>query len=218
MNSIIVATKNKHKFSEIQAFLKNHQSDGHQQTSSNQGLLVSVTLKSLLDYPELPEIDENCLSFVGNALKKAKVISEIVKAPVLADDSGLSVHALDGRPGVFSARYAGKDATDDQNNEKLLKELNDIPKDKRQATFICAMVLYFPDGSFFTSEGELAGEIIDKYRGKHGFGYDPIFFMPDRKVTLAEVPEAEKIKFSHRTQALQNLLKITNHFGQLASR
>jgi XTP/dITP diphosphohydrolase len=169
-------------------------------------------LTSLLDYSDLPEIDEDCLSFVGNALKKAKVISQVTGLPVLADDSGLSVKALDGRPGVFSARYAGKGATDDQNNQKLLQELKAIPSDQREAKFICSIVLYLPNGTFYTSEGELPGSMIDEYRGEHGFGYDPMFYMPDRKCTLAQVPEAEKIKFSHRTKALENLLKITNHF------
>lgn len=197
MKSIILATRNKHKFSEINAFL-NHNG--------------KIEMTSLLDHPKLPDIEEDCLSFVGNSLKKAKVISNATGLPVLADDSGLCVKALDGRPGVFSARYAGKDATDDQNNQKLLQELKSIPLNQREAKFICSIVLYLPDGTFYTSEGELPGSMIDEYRGDHGFGYDPIFYMPDRKCTLAQVPEAEKIKFSHRTKALENLLKITNHF------
>lgn len=196
MKQIIVATRNAHKFSEIKSFLKSHG--------------VAVELSSLLDHPKLPDIDENCLSFVGNALKKAKTITQVTNSIVLADDSGLSVLALQGKPGVFSARYAGPKATDDDNNQKLLGELKSIPSDKREAKFISSMVLYFPDGTFYTSLGELPGSMVDSYRGKHGFGYDPIFFMPERNCTLAEVPEEEKIKFSHRTKALENLLKITN--------
>ncbi len=193
MKSIIVATRNKHKFSEINAFL-------------NRDSKIKMT--SLLDHPKLPDIEEDCLSFVGNSLKKAKVISAATGLPVLADDSGLVVAALDGRPGVFSARYAGVGSTDDQNNQKLLNELKSIPLNNREAKFVCAIVLYLPDGTFYTAEGELPGSMIDEYKGKHGFGYDPIFYMPTRKCTLAEVPEEEKIKFSHRTKALENLLKI----------
>jgi len=202
MKSIVVATRNAHKFSEINAYL-NH--DG------------KIQMTSLLDHPKLPEIDEDCLSFVGNALKKAKVISAATNLPVLADDSGLVVHALDGRPGVFSARYAGKGSTDDQNNQKLMQELKSIPMNQREAKFVCSIVLYLPNGTFFTSEGELKGMMVDEYKGSHGFGYDPIFYMPDRKCTLAEVPESEKITFSHRTHALKNLLKITNDFKILTS-
>jgi XTP/dITP diphosphohydrolase len=216
MKSIIVATKNKHKFSEIQAFF-----GGSPDLTSNVSFysLLNLPAEALTKTgPKLPEIDEDCLSFVGNALKKAKVISEATGLPVLADDSGLSVQALDGRPGVFSARYAGKGAADDQNNQKLLQELKSIPLNQREAKFICAIVLYLPDGTFYTAEGELTGSMVDEYQGKHGFGYDPIFYMPDRKCTLAQVPEEEKILFSHRTKALENLLKITNHFKQLAYR
>lgn len=215
VGSLIIATGNKHKFSEITAYLKG---DGHSQNLSNQGSRVSVTFSSLLDHPNLPKIDEDCLSFIGNALKKAKTISLATNQPVLADDSGLSVFALDGRPGVFSARYAGVGATDDQNNQKLLEELKNIPKDQKQAKFVCAMVLYFPDGTFYTAEGELPGSMVEAYKGKHGFGYDPIFLLKDKNCTLAEVPEEEKIKFSHRTHALENLLKITNNFKALTSR
>ena len=198
MKSVIVATRNKHKLSEIRAHFKN--------------LGSNVQFSSLIEQTQLPDIEEDCLSFIGNALKKAKVISEATKLPVLADDSGISVDALEGRPGVFSARYAGVGSTDDQNNQKLLQELKRIPKDQQQAKFVCAMVLYLPDGTFFTATGELHGMMIDQYQGTHGFGYDPIFYMPDRLCTLAEVPESEKITFSHRTRALENLSKITNYF------
>ncbi len=197
MKSIILATRNKHKFSEIDAFLKNHN--------------LEIALTSLLDHPNLPEIEEDCLSFAGNSLKKAKTISLVTNSPVLADDSGLMVDALDGRPGVFSARYAGVGATDDQNNQKLHQELVMVSKANRAARFVCSMVLYLPNGTFFTSQGELKGTMVDDFRGEHGFGYDPMFYMPHRKCTLAEVPEDEKIQFSHRTRALESLLKITNN-------
>ncbi|MCC7460807.1 MAG: RdgB/HAM1 family non-canonical purine NTP pyrophosphatase [Proteobacteria bacterium] len=188
MSSILVATKNKHKFSEICAHFQKQN--------------PKLQFTSLLDHPNLPDIEEDCLSFIGNALKKAKTISMATNLPVLADDSGISVHALNGEPGVFSARYAGPGATDDDNNQKLLKELKSIPMDQRSAKFVCAMVLYLPDGSFYTATGELHGTMVDERKGIHGFGYDPIFYMPERKCTLAEVPEDQKIKFSHRTHAL----------------
>lgn len=198
MKKIILATRNKHKFSEINAFLQENK--------------FQVELTSLLDHPNLPEIDEDCLSFIGNALKKAKIISKATQLPVLADDSGLSVDILNGRPGVFSARYAGVGATDDQNNQKLLQELKSIPLSQQSAKFVCAMVLYLPDGRFYTTTGELPGTMVQQYKGKHGFGYDPIFYMPEKKCTLAEIPENEKIQFSHRTKALQGLLKIKDLF------
>lgn len=196
MKQLIIATRNQHKFREIQSFLQ------------DQGNRIECV--SLLDYPKIPDVDENCLSFVGNALKKAKTISNLTKQPVLADDSGLVVPALSGQPGVFSARYAGQGSTDDQNNQKLLKELKNIPTSERNAYFACALVMYSPSGIFHTSQGQLHGMMIDDPRGKNGFGYDPIFYMPDRKCTLAEVPHEEKIKFSHRTRALEQLLKITD--------
>ncbi len=219
---MIVATRNKHKFSEIFAFLEGHSSLVPIQTftrsifKSSDGEHPQIT--SLLDHPNLPDIEEDCLSFIGNALKKAKVISMATDQPVLADDSGLMVDALDGRPGIFSARYAGLGSTDEQNNQKLLQELKALPANKRNARFVCAVVLYLPDGTFYSTTGELSGLMVDAYQGNHGFGYDPIFYMPDRKCTLAQVPETEKIKFSHRTRALENLLKITNHFKVLTSR
>lgn len=199
MKSIIVATRNKHKASEIQSFFR------------QKNILLDV--HSLVDVPSLPEIDEDCLSFEGNALKKAKTIALITKQPVLADDSGLVVPALDGRPGVFSARYAGPKATDDENNQKILEEIGDFPDADLAAKFVCSMVLFLPNGNFYTSIGELFGQLIHEYRGTYGFGYDPLFYLKDRNCTLAEVPESEKIQFSHRTKALENLIKIADFQG-----
>lgn len=196
MKQLLIATKNRHKFEEIKAFLQKKLDWKQTQFSS------------LLDHSDLPDIEEDCLSFPGNSLKKAKTISKITKQPVLADDSGLCVDALDGRPGVFSARYAGAGATDEKNNQKLLQELKSIPKNNRKAHYVCSIVLYFPDGKFYTALGELHGEMVDEYRGKNGFGYDPIFFMPDQGKTLAEITQEEKIQFSHRTKALEKLLNF----------
>lgn len=194
MKSIIVATRNKHKASEIQAFFRRKNK--------------SLEVQSLLDISDHPEIEEDCLSFEGNALKKAKVIAMMTKQIVLADDSGLVVPALHDQPGVFSARYAGPKASDDDNNHKLLQEIRDFTGTQLDAKFVCSMVLFLPNGKFYTTVGELLGQLIHEYRGTHGFGYDPLFYMHERGCTLAEVPESEKIQFSHRTKALESLIKI----------
>lgn len=196
MKSLIVASRNQHKVSEIDLFFRQQN--------------IHLTISSLLDYPNLPEIEEDCLSFEGNALKKAKTISTLIQKPVLADDSGLVVDILNGRPGVFSARYAGPNATDDQNNQKVMGEIQGLPEDQLKATFVCSMLLFLPDGTFYTTLGKLHGHLIHEFKGSHGFGYDPMFYLPDRKCTLAEVPEAEKTRFSHRTKALEQLVKIAD--------
>lgn len=204
MKSILVATGNLHKASEIKAFFDAHD--------------LSIAVTTLKDHSNLPHIEENCLTFAGNALKKARTIAPITNSIVLADDSGLCVEGLENRPGVFSARYAGAGFTDAQNNQKLLEEIKANSIANLRAKFVCAMVLYFPDGHFYTSEGELQGEITTNAKGSHGFGYDPLFYLPNLKCTLAQVPEVKKVQFSHRTLALKNLLKITSNFKQLAAR
>ncbi len=172
---------------------------------------AGLEILSLAAYPGAPEVVEDGRSFFENAFKKAKAIAEFTGETVLADDSGLEVDALDGRPGVYSSRYAGPEANDEENIEKLLLELRDVPPEKRGAKFRCTLVMYRPDGSYDTFEGTLRGVITTEPRGKQGFGYDPVFFVPEIDKTVAEMPLELKNSISHRgaaLRALKNHLKI----------
>jgi XTP/dITP diphosphohydrolase len=166
---------------------------------------MGIELVSLKDYTGLPEIVEDGKSFLENALKKAKIISAFTGETVLADDSGLQVEALGGEPGIYSARYAGEKATDDDNINLLLAKLKNISQEKRTAFFCCALVLYSPDGSYDSFESRWEGQIIDERRGDNGFGYDPVFFATELKKTAAELPAEIKNKVSHRGQAFAQL-------------
>lgn len=195
MMKIVFATKNEGKVKEIKEMF-----DG-----------MNIDLISLNHYNQVPEIKEDGKSFFENALKKAKIVSEFTGETVLADDSGLQVDILNGEPGIYSARYAGDNATDEENNHKLLAKLKDVPSPKRSASFFCSLVLYKKDGIFDYFEGRWDGQIIDEGRGENGFGYDPIFFVPELKATAAELPAAIKNKVSHRGKAfaeLKNVLEI----------
>ena len=168
---------------------------------------MGIELVSLKDYADVPEIVEDGKSFLENALKKAKIVSEFTGETVLADDSGLQVDVLGGEPGIYSSRYVGEKATDEENNFALLAKLKNIPQEKRTAFFCCVLVLYRKDGSYDYFEGKWNGQIIDERRGNNGFGYDPIFFVPDMKKTAAELPAEIKNKISHRGQAFAQLKK-----------
>ena len=189
---IVFATKNEGKIKEIKEMLKG----------------MNIELISLNHYNHVPEISEDGKSFLENAFKKAKIVSELIGETVLADDSGLQVDMLNGEPGIYSARYAGDKATDAENNNKLLAKLKDVPPQKRSASFFCSLVLYKKDGSYDSFEGRWDGQIIDERRGSNGFGYDPIFFVPELKLTAAQLPPAIKNKVSHRGQAFAKLKKV----------
>ncbi len=166
---------------------------------------IDFTLFSLSDYPDIPEIVEDGKTFPENALKKARVVSAYTGEIVIADDSGIEIDFLGGKPGVFSARYSGPDATDKGNIEKLLMELKDVPLNERGATFRCVLVLYMPDGSFESFEGEWRGKIGSKPTGDKGFGYDPVFVVPEFGKTAAELSPEIKNSVSHRAKALGKL-------------
>lgn len=168
---------------------------------------TGIELVSLKDYTGVPEIVEDGKSFLENALKKAKIISDFTGETVLADDSGLQVDALGGEPGIYSARYAGENATDEDNINLLLDKLKNVPQEKRTASFRCALVLYKTDGSYDSFESRWNGLIIDDRRGDNGFGYDPVFLDPERKKTAAELPPEIKNRVSHRGQAFALLKK-----------
>ncbi len=189
MLEIVVATRNRGKLREIGEAL-----DG-----------LPLKLHSLDEFPDAPEVVEDGDSFLANAQKKAREIAAHTGMKALADDSGLVVDALDGAPGIFSARYAGAGATDESNNQKLRADLAEVPAAARAARFVCVMALCSPDGEVVVAEGAAEGEIIDEPRGDNGFGYDPIFFYPPLGLTFAELPSEEKHQVSHRGQALRAL-------------
>lgn len=186
---LLLGTKNRGKIREILAIL---------------GDLPGV---DLLTHNERPfsEVLETGGTFLENALLKARGISEETGLPVLAEDSGLEVEALAGAPGVRSARFAGEDATDEENIEKLLALLKGVPDGRRSARFVCAAALRFPDGREIIAEGELRGSISKGPRGGHGFGYDPVFIPEGYDRTLGELGPAVKDRISHRRKALEKL-------------
>ncbi len=154
------------------------------------------------------KVEECGESFVENALLKARAYCTAGGLPTLADDSGLEVDALGGAPGVYSARYAGDHATDRDRYEKLLQALQDVPPAQRTARFRCAVALVLPDGTERIAEGECEGVIIDTPRGEHGFGYDPVFYMPALGKTMAELPMELKNQISHRARALMRMKPV----------
>ncbi|MGG3456897.1 XTP/dITP diphosphatase [Paenibacillus rhizolycopersici] len=170
-------------------------------------------VQSLADYPEAPEVEEDGITFAENARKKAKMVGDALGRPVLADDSGLCVDQLDGAPGVYSARYAGEGASDEDNNEKLLAELEKrrLGEDTEQpllstARFVCHLALYDPaNGQFIEASGEAQGWITSDPAGSDGFGYDPLFYLPAYDKTFAELTLEEKQAVSHRGAALRAL-------------
>jgi XTP/dITP diphosphohydrolase len=166
---------------------------------------LDVGLHSLYDFPDIQEIREDGHSYLENALKKAKTVSEFTGEMVLADDSGLEVDVLSGAPGIYSSRYGGDDATDESNLKKLLKKLQGVPPEKRGASFHCVLVFYKPDGTHEVFTGRWEGRIHDAPLGEGGFGYDPVFFLPDRGVTVSQLPDDVKNKISHRAQAFAKL-------------
>jgi XTP/dITP diphosphohydrolase len=190
--NLVLATKNRGKIREIETTLA----------------IPGLTYLSLNDFAEIPDIVEDGASFLDNALKKAQTVSQILHLPVLADDSGLEVDCLQGAPGIYSARFAGPQATDQENIKKLLTMLVRIPEDKRQARFVCVLVLYSPSGQWFQTEGTCEGRITAFPEGSEGFGYDPVFYLPDRRKTMAELPLEEKNRISHRARALEKIRPI----------
>lgn len=150
------------------------------------------------------DIEETGATFAENALIKAKAIAELTGSPALADDSGLEVFALNGAPGVYSARYGGEHGDDNANNRRLLDEMDNIPD--RRAKFTSVIVVYYPDCRYITAEGSVEGIIISEPRGNNGFGYDPIFYCNELGKSFGEASEEEKNSLSHRFRALNNLL------------
>lgn len=193
-NIIVLATGNKNKLREIRELLKGS----------------PVEIKSIAEFGPLPPVVEDRETFEENAYKKAHHYARVLGLPCLADDSGLVVEALDGRPGVLSARYAGENATDMEKCDKLLAEMTG--KKNRKARFECVLSLATPGGPALTWEGSCEGEITTERHGQSGFGYDPVFFYPPLGKTFAEIPMEEKNKVSHRGKALH---EFSREFDQV---
>lgn len=197
-NTVIVATRNKGKVLEFTHALAPY----------------GLEVRSMYDYPDLPEVVEDGSTFAENAFKKAKTVADALGVPVLADDSGLCVDRLDGAPGVYSARYAGEQATDADNNAKLLDALAELQlgEDTEQpllstARFVCSLALYDPaTGETLTAEGTVEGWITSQPSGSKGFGYDPLFYVPSEDKTMADLTMEQKHSISHRGAALRSLV------------
>ena len=162
---------------------------------------------TLLDYPEIEDVEETGYTFEANARKKAETIAELLGMTVLADDSGICIDALDGQPGVFSARFAGGMKSDAANNAKVLAMLGSQENPSRKAHFHCTLVLAHPDRESLVVEGDIEGEIAEFPIGDYGFGYAPLFYLPHLGKTMAELSDVEKNQISHRAIALKNLEK-----------
>lgn len=187
---IVAATKNRHKIEEIQAIMGEFG--------------MEVVSRADAGVPDI-EVEEDGDTFEENSEKKAREIMELCGEITVADDSGLMVDALDGAPGVISARFAGEDGNDSKNNEKLLKLLEDVPPEKRTARFVSVITMVYPDGRKIVARGECNGHMIYQPKGSNGFGYDPLFVPDGYDRTFAELSGAEKNRISHRAIALQNL-------------
>jgi XTP/dITP diphosphohydrolase len=193
---VVVATRNPGKLREIRQILAP----------------LGLKVLSLADFPEIPEIREDGRTFAENAILKASAVARLTGRVAIADDSGLAVDALEGRPGIFSSRYAGQGATDADRCRKLLREMAQVPPERRGAAFICAVAVVSPGGKEETVEGRCRGEIALSPRGVHGFGYDPVFFLPEMGKTMAELDPEVKNRISHRARALEQLKQILPKF------
>lgn len=187
---IVVATHNKGKLREFKAALEP----------------LGIEAVSIADVVTVPEPEETGTTFLENAQIKAQYYMKASQLPCLADDSGLAVDALDGAPGVYSARYAGEACDDEANNAKLIQALQAVPFEKRTARYVCELVLAYPDGREITATGYCEGLIQDRPEGEGGFGYDPYFYVPQFQQTMAQISLTQKNAISHRGLALQSLL------------
>jgi len=173
---------------------------------------LDLQIHALSDFSEVPEIEEDGESFAENALKKARFYSRYFGKLTIADDSGLEVDGLNGLPGIYSARYAGKRASSQENNKKLLREMEGLPISKRGARFRCILAVVSPGGREVIAEGSCRGRIGFREKGKRGFGYDPLFVLPKSRKTMAELSLEEKNRISHRGKALKKLKRLINNF------
>ena len=194
---LIIATHNSDKEKELKSVLDD----------------FPVEVMSLDQFPEIGEIEETGSTLYENAKLKAVTVNKITNLPCLGDDTGLEVDALNGAPGVYSSRYAGENVSYEDNVMKLLRELRSTPSEKRTARF--RTIIFYTDGDReLYTHGEIKGYITEEQRGKNGFGYDPVFYIPEVKKTMAELTSAEKNKLSHRGQAMRKFRKLLLDFIQ----
>lgn len=187
MRRIVLATRNPGKAAELARMLAD----------------LPVEVRTLSDYPELLALPEEGATYETNARSKALAVAQGVGEVALADDSGLEVDYLEGQPGVYSARFLGEHATDEDRNQEILRRLENVPPENRTARYRAVVALAFPDGRVYTFEGSCEGAIALQPRGAGGFGYDPIFYLPDLDRTVAELAPQEKDLISHRGQAMR---------------
>jgi XTP/dITP diphosphohydrolase len=193
-STIVLATHNPGKLAELRRILAASR--------------VDVAVADLGDHPDMPQIAETGSTFEENALLKARAVAGHTGLPAVADDSGLCVDALNGMPGVLSARWSGRHGDDEANLRLLLAQLTDVPADRRAAYFYCAAALVLPSGAEHVTEGTVHGWLTDAPRGTNGFGYDPIFVPDSSGLTTAQLPPAEKDAISHRGKALRAMAPI----------
>ncbi|MDP8212704.1 MAG: XTP/dITP diphosphatase [Candidatus Zapsychrus exili] len=196
MKELVVATKNKGKLREIKELLAD----------------FDLKITSLSDYPDAPEIIEDGKTFAQNALKKAVTIAMYTKKLTLGEDSGIQIKALGNRPGIYSARYSGENATDKKNNLKLLRELRGVSLARREARYRCFVAIVDAKRIVDVASGSCSGLIAKKSVGKNGFGYDPLFFLPKYDKTFGELDPSIKAKISHRARALKKTKKIIESY------
>lgn len=190
MKEIIIATKNNGKAKEFRDFFS----------------VYGIQATSLLDLTkDIPDIEETGTTFSENAALKAEQISELLEVPVLADDSGLEINALNGEPGIYSARYAGEPKNDQANIDMVLAKLSDVPKERRTARFVCVLAVATPGKETIFHKGTCEGIIATTQKGNNGFGYDPIFIPNGAQKTMAELLPSEKSQISHRKNAIIKL-------------
>ena len=187
---VILASKNPHKLTELSAILSQH------------GFEIALESEYGLDI----DVDETGTTFEENSLLKAEAVMKASGLPVLADDSGLMVDALNGAPGVYSARYGHK-SSDGERTAFLLENMKDVPDDKRTAKVVCVITCLWPDGRKIVARGECPGVITHEVHGENGFGYDPVFYLPELGMTYAELPSEQKNAISHRARALQEFCR-----------
>ena len=198
IRELVLATRNRHKGEELAALLGD----------------LDITIRKLDEFPGAPEVVEDGDTCEANAVKKARAIAEFTGLPAVADDTGLEVDALGGRPGIYAARYAGEDATYEDNCRKLLRELAGVPREQRTARFLTVAAIALPSDGVRVAQGTLDGVIAEEASGTLGFGYDPVFLIPELGKTLAQLSADQKNRISHRAKAFAKMREIVRSYGQ----
>ena len=192
IRELVLATRNRHKAQELASLLSD----------------LGISIRTMDAFPQVPDVIEDGKTCEANAIKKARAVSRATGLLAVADDTGLEVDALGGQPGVYAARYAGEHVTYEDNWRKLVRELSGVPYDRRTARFITVAAIASPSGEVQVAEGQLQGIITEEPAGAQGFGYDPVFFVPELGKTLAELSPDEKNRISHRAKAFAQVREI----------